>query len=176
MTEPSGETAPEAPEDLDQDAVEEDAAEQEAAGREDAAPSSGTAGATEASESVESAGTEAADGTEASKDAAPELSEAQAELAAQRELRARIEARKAEKSGPVESGGKLSGTAADLLAAVRAVEGGSASGGAFYAPAPEPPRAPRLPETTVRPAGPRQGRLPGLLHDRLLHGLHGRRD
>ncbi|MFB7827969.1 helix-hairpin-helix domain-containing protein [Streptomyces hydrogenans] len=154
MTEPSGETAPEAPEDLDQDAVEEDAAEQEAAGREDAAPSSGTAGATEASESVESSGTEAADGTEASKDAAPELSEAQAELAAQRELRARIEARKAEKSGPVESGGKLSGTAADLLAAVRAVEGGSASGGAFYAPAPEPPRAPRPPETTVRPAAP----------------------
>ncbi|MFJ3095117.1 helix-hairpin-helix domain-containing protein [Streptomyces hydrogenans] len=154
MTEPSGETAPEAPEDLDQDAVEEDAAEQEAAGREDAAPSSGTAGATEPSESVESAGTEAADGTEASKDAAPELSEAQAELAAQRELRARIEARKAEKSGPVESGGKLSGTAADLLAAVRAVEGGSASGGAFYAPAPEPPRAPRPPETTVRPAAP----------------------
>ncbi|MFE5883596.1 helix-hairpin-helix domain-containing protein [Streptomyces hydrogenans] len=154
MTEPSGETAPEAPEDLDQDAVEEDAAEQEAAGREDAAPSSGTAGATEASESVESAGTEAADGTEASKDAAPELSEAQAELVAQRELRARIEARKAEKSGPVESGGKLSGTAADLLAAVRAVEGGSASGGAFYAPAPEPPRAPRPPETTVRPAAP----------------------
>ncbi|MFB7427190.1 helix-hairpin-helix domain-containing protein [Streptomyces hydrogenans] len=154
MTEPSGETAPEAPEDLDQDAVEEDAAEQEAAGREDAAPSSGTAGATEASESVESAGAEAADGTEASKDAAPELSEAQAELAAQRELRARIEARKAEKSGPVESGGKLSGTAADLLAAVRAVEGGSASGGAFYAPAPEPPRAPRPPETTVRPAAP----------------------
>ncbi|MGW3397199.1 helix-hairpin-helix domain-containing protein [Streptomyces hydrogenans] len=154
MTEPSGETAPEAPEDLDQDTVEEDAAEQEAAGREDAAPSSGTAGATEASESVESAGTEAADGTEASKDAAPELSEAQAELAAQRELRARIEARKAEKSGPVESGGKLSGTAADLLAAVRAVEGGSASGGAFYAPAPEPPRAPRPPETIVRPAAP----------------------
>ncbi|MFJ5784007.1 helix-hairpin-helix domain-containing protein [Streptomyces hydrogenans] len=154
MTEPSGETAPEAPEDLDQDAVEEDAAEQEAAGREDAAPSSGTAGAPEASEAVESAGTEAADGTEASKDAAPELSEAQAELAAQRELRARIEARKAEKSGPVESGGKLSGTAADLLAAVRAVEGGSASGGAFYAPAPEPPRAPRPPETTVRPAAP----------------------
>ncbi|MFC9262707.1 helix-hairpin-helix domain-containing protein [Streptomyces hydrogenans] len=154
MTEPSGETAPEAPEDLDQDAAEEDAAEQEAAGREDAAPSSGTAGASEASEAVESSGTEAADGTEASKDAAPELSEAQAELAAQRELRARIEARKAEKSGPVESGGKLSGTAADLLAAVRAVEGGSASGGAFYAPAPEPPRAPRPPETTVRPAAP----------------------
>ncbi|GHJ95341.1 hypothetical protein SNE510_48600 [Streptomyces sp. NE5-10] len=158
MTEPSGETAPEAPEDLDQDAVEEDAAEQEGAGREDAAPTSGTAEAAEPSESVESSGTaetsEAADGAEASKDAAPELSEAQAELAAQRELRARIEARKAEKSGPVESGGKLSGTAADLLAAVRAVEGGSASGGAFYAPAPEPPRAPRPPETTARPVVP----------------------
>ncbi|MER8034307.1 helix-hairpin-helix domain-containing protein [Streptomyces hydrogenans] len=159
MTEPSGETAPEAPEDGEQDAV-----EQDAAGREDATPSSGAAESAEtpeAAETPESVETsegaetsEAADGAEPSKDAAPELSEAQAELAAQRELRARIEARKAEKSGPVESGGKLSGTAADLLAAVRAVEGGSASGGAFYAPAPEPPRAPRPPETTVRPAAP----------------------
>jgi hypothetical protein len=57
-------------------------------------------------------------------DKAPVLSEAEAELAAQRELQARIEQRKAEKAGPIDSGTKLSGTAADLLAAVRAVEGG----------------------------------------------------
>ncbi|MFF9504252.1 helix-hairpin-helix domain-containing protein [Streptomyces sp. NPDC014656] len=162
MTEPSGETAPEAPEDVDQADVEQDDAD-----REDAAPSAEAAEATgsvetsEPDESSEAAApsespeaAEAAEAADSSKEAAPELSEAQAELAAQRELRARIEARKAEKSGPVASGSKLSGTAADLLAAVRAVEGGSASGGSFYAPAPEPPRAPRPPEAPVRPAAP----------------------
>ncbi|AJF64340.1 helix-hairpin-helix domain-containing protein [Streptomyces vietnamensis] len=86
---------------------------------------------------------------------APELSDAQAELAAQRELRAKIEARKAEKGGPVASGAKLSGTAADLLAAVRAVEGGSASGSTFYeAPAPRRPVAEAAPAVTVRPPAP----------------------
>ncbi|WP_330292169.1 helix-hairpin-helix domain-containing protein [Streptomyces sp. NBC_00576] len=55
---------------------------------------------------------------------AAQPSEAEAELAAQRELRERIERRKAEKQGPIASGTKLSGTAADLLAAVRAVESG----------------------------------------------------
>ncbi|MEW1698830.1 helix-hairpin-helix domain-containing protein [Streptomyces sp. NPDC091278] len=83
----------------------------------------------------------------------PELSEAQAELAAQRELRARIEARKAGKEGTLTSGTGLSGTAADLLAAVRAVEGGKASGSAFYE-SPEP--APRRPA-----AGPGPGPGPG---------------
>ncbi|MFK3734374.1 helix-hairpin-helix domain-containing protein [Streptomyces sp. NPDC088090] len=154
MTEPSGETAPEAPEDVDQADVDQADVEQDAedradVDREDAAPS---AEVTEAAASGEAA--EPSESADASKEAAPEQSEAQAELAAQRELRARIEARKAEKSGPVASGSKLKGAAADLLAAVRAVEGGSTSGGAFYAPAPEPPRAPRPPEATVRAAAP----------------------
>ncbi|MEU3607879.1 ATP-dependent RecD-like DNA helicase [Streptomyces sp. NPDC035033] len=141
MTEPAGETAPEAPEDV---AHEDGApsAEPEAA---TAAPGDGTA-------ADETAG-EGGEGGAASEEAAPELSEAQAELAAQRELRARIEARKAEKAGPVASGAKLSGAAADLLAAVRAVEGGSASGDAFFAPAPEPPR-PAHAAPPVHPAPP----------------------
>ncbi|MEU6486980.1 helix-hairpin-helix domain-containing protein [Streptomyces sp. NPDC046887] len=77
------------------------------------------------------------------------LSEAQAELAAQRELRARIEERKAAKGGPLQAGGKLSGSAADLLAAVRAVESGEQTGAALYdSPAP-PPRG-----SAPRPAAP----------------------
>ncbi|NUK74185.1 exodeoxyribonuclease V, partial [Streptomyces lunaelactis] len=62
----------------------------------------------EAGGAVEAGGT---DRTEAEK--AAELSEAEAELIAQRELRAKIEQRKAEKDAPIESGTKLSGTAAD---------------------------------------------------------------
>ncbi|MGW1225771.1 helix-hairpin-helix domain-containing protein [Streptomyces sp. NPDC002530] len=74
-------------------------------------------------------------------DGAAGLSEAEAELAAQRELRERIEKRKAEKAGPVESGASLSGPAADLLAAVRAVESGEKPGAAFFdSPAPSPAR------------------------------------
>ncbi|WP_228925001.1 helix-hairpin-helix domain-containing protein [Streptomyces sp. DH7] len=112
---------------------------------------------------------------EAGADAAPaetapaaELSEAQAELAAQRELRERIEKRKAEKAAPIAAGTGLSGTAADLLAAVRAVESGEKAGTAFFdrpaaapasrRPAPaaaQPPRA-SAPETvpTARTATP----------------------
>ncbi|MDI9883147.1 helix-hairpin-helix domain-containing protein [Streptomyces sp. HNM0645] len=71
-------------------------------------------------------------------------SEAQAELAAQRELRSRIEKRKAEKAGPIAAGGKLSGTAADLLAAVRAVESGAKPSGAFF----DASAAPRKPAPT----------------------------
>jgi len=67
--------------------------------------------------------------------AAPELTEAQAELAAQKIERERIARRRAEKGGPIASGAKLSGTAADLLAAVRAVEGGAKPSAAFTAPA-----------------------------------------
>ncbi|MET9365927.1 helix-hairpin-helix domain-containing protein [Streptomyces sp. NPDC006632] len=78
-------------------------------------------------------------------DATPEMSEAAAELAAQRELRARIEQRKAEKEAPIPAGTKLSGQAADLLAAVRAVEKGEKSGAAFFA---GPPPAPRRPAPT----------------------------
>ncbi|PAZ12797.1 DNA helicase RecD [Streptomyces sp. SA15] len=76
---------------------------------------------------------------EAGKDAA-QLSEAEAELAAQRLERERIEKRKAEKKR-VASGTKLSGTAADLLAAVRAVESGEKPAATvFQEPEPTPPR------------------------------------
>ncbi|WP_329279070.1 helix-hairpin-helix domain-containing protein [Streptomyces sp. NBC_01451] len=66
-----------------------------------------------------------------------QLSEAEAELAAQRELREKIERRKAEKQGPIASGTKLSGTAADLMAAVRAVESGEKPAAAIAFRAPE---------------------------------------
>ncbi|MGX2998121.1 helix-hairpin-helix domain-containing protein [Streptomyces sp. JNUCC 64] len=84
-------------------------------------------------------------------DPAPGPSEAQAELAAQRELRERIERRKAERDGPVDSGAKLSGTAAELLAAVRAVESGEKPARTFTAPAP----APRAPGPAAAPPRPR---------------------
>jgi hypothetical protein len=82
---------------------------------------------------------------------ASQLSEAEAELAAQRLERERIERRKAEKKGPIESGAKLSGKAADLLAAVRAVESGEKPVATVFAepapaprrPAPEPARRPQ---------------------------------
>ncbi|MGX1881952.1 ATP-binding domain-containing protein [Streptomyces sp. NPDC055287] len=83
--------------------------------------------------------------------AVPQLSEAEAEIAAQRELRERIERRKAEKAAPVEAGAKLSGQAAELLAAVRAVESGAKSGDAFFAsPAPAP--RPVAPAPAASPA------------------------
>ncbi|MER6358270.1 helix-hairpin-helix domain-containing protein [Streptomyces sp. NPDC001634] len=77
-----------------------------------------------------------------------QMSEAEAELAAQRVERERIERRKAEKKGPIEAGGKLTGTAADLLAAVRAVESGEKPS-AFSEPAPAP-RRPSAPEPVRR--------------------------
>ncbi|WP_107421075.1 helix-hairpin-helix domain-containing protein [Streptomyces sp. CB03234] len=81
------------------------------------------------------------------------VSEVEAELAAQRELRARIEQRKAEKGGPIAAGGKLSGQAADLLAAVRAVESGKTSGTEFFdSPAPAPRRPAPEPAAPARPA------------------------
>ncbi|WOX25333.1 helix-hairpin-helix domain-containing protein [Streptomyces sp. HUAS YS2] len=97
------------------------------------------------------------DGSEGGADGGPDggakpaPTEAEAELAAQREERARIERRKADKDGPVESGAKLSGKAADLLAAVRAVEAGEKSGTAFYEnPAPAPRRSAPEPAAPVR--------------------------
>lgn len=84
--------------------------------------------------------------------AAPELSEAAAELLAQKLERERIERRKAEKAGPIVAGTKLSGTAADLLAAVRAVESGEKPVTTPFAkPEPTPrrsaaPEAVRLPQ------------------------------
>ncbi|GHJ38716.1 helix-hairpin-helix domain-containing protein [Streptomyces sp. TS71-3] len=73
---------------------------------------------------------------------ATELSEAEAELAAQREERRRIEERKAARQQPVASGSRLSGTAAELLAAVRAVEGGAAPARSVFGAEPAPRSAP----------------------------------
>ncbi|MFJ8696221.1 ATP-dependent DNA helicase [Streptomyces roseolilacinus] len=119
---------------------------------------------------------EGAEGTEPGADGKPDggepgaegsgaaVSEAAAELAAQRELRERIERRKAERAEPIASGTKLSGRAADLLAAVRAVESGEKPPAAFEgSPAPAaprrtapPPAAPPRPRTGQPvPAGPR---------------------
>ncbi|WP_432121951.1 helix-hairpin-helix domain-containing protein [Streptomyces sp. S1] len=165
MTEPSGETAPEAPEDVEPtEDVREETGTAEAAGgtgeTSEKPDADGDADGADAPGEADTPGEAAAPG----ETDAPGLSEAQAELAAQRELRARIEARKAGKDGPVAAGAKLSGTAADLLAAVRAVEGGAAKGSAFYeaaepvagpsAPGPAPVAAPRppAPDRTTAPA------------------------
>ncbi|MFI6723937.1 helix-hairpin-helix domain-containing protein [Streptomyces atratus] len=89
------------------------------------------------------------------------LSEAEAELAAQRELRERIEKRKAEKEGPIAAGAKLSGQAADLLAAVRAVESGEKPAAAFFdSPAPATPRRAAPTPAPVRPRAPEQAPAP----------------
>ncbi|MFI1017206.1 helix-hairpin-helix domain-containing protein [Streptomyces sp. NPDC020965] len=117
----------------------------------------------EADEPGQPEGTEATGSAAAGADDAPvapdgaegaatvPLSETEAELAAQRETLARIEARKAAKSGPIESGSRLSGKAADLLAAVRAVESGEKADSVFFdAPAPERP----APSVTGRPTTP----------------------
>ncbi|MBZ6090087.1 ATP-binding domain-containing protein [Streptomyces olivaceus] len=108
-------------------------------------------------------GTDAPDGSPA---AAGEKSEAEAELAAQRVERERIERRKAERQGPVDAGAKLSGTAADLLAAVRAVESGEKPAAPVFGspeparrPAPEPARQPR-PAAPAEPAAAPGGPAP----------------
>ncbi|MFJ2817761.1 helix-hairpin-helix domain-containing protein [Streptomyces sp. NPDC087294] len=74
-----------------------------------------------------------------------QLSEAAAELAAQRVERERIARRKAEREQAIEAGTKLSGKAADLLAAVRAVESGQKPAATVFA-APEPAPRPAAPE------------------------------
>ncbi|MFH8491648.1 helix-hairpin-helix domain-containing protein [Streptomyces longisporoflavus] len=84
-----------------------------------------------------------------------ELSETEAEIAAQRELRERIAERKAAKQGPVDAGAKLSGTAADLLAAVRAVESGEKPvASAFSEPGPAPRKAAPEPVRRPQPVAP----------------------
>ncbi|MFJ6995223.1 helix-hairpin-helix domain-containing protein [Streptomyces sp. NPDC003090] len=118
----------------------------------------------DADAAAETAGEGAADGGTPGGDAAG-VSEAEAELAAQRELRERIERRKAERGGPIASGAKLSGPAADLLAAVRAVESGEKPAVTFpespapvAAPrrvAPPPAAPPRTPLATPPQAAPR---------------------
>ncbi|MFC8229598.1 helix-hairpin-helix domain-containing protein [Streptomyces sp. NPDC057287] len=116
------------------------------------APEEGGAEGAESTEGAESAeGASGASGAEQ----APAPSEAEAELAAQRELRQRIEERKAEKDGPIAAGTKLSGPAADLLAAVRAVESGEKPGTDFFdspASAPAPRRATPAPAAAARPS------------------------
>ncbi|MGW0932978.1 helix-hairpin-helix domain-containing protein [Streptomyces sp. NPDC002644] len=82
-----------------------------------------------------------------------ELSEAEAELLAQKLERERIERRKAAKQGPVEAGTKLSGTAAELLAAVRAVEKGEKPVSGVFSEPPAPRRA-AVPEPARRPVAP----------------------
>ncbi|MEX1657190.1 ATP-dependent RecD-like DNA helicase [Streptomyces pseudovenezuelae] len=99
---------------------------------------------TEAGEGGDAAGADA-DGAEKAR-----LSEAEAELAAQRIERERIARRKAEKQGPVASGAKLSGKAADLLAAVRAVESGEKPVAAVFSE-PEAPRRPAQEPVRPRP-------------------------
>ncbi|MDT0567413.1 helix-hairpin-helix domain-containing protein [Streptomyces sp. DSM 3412] len=89
---------------------------------------------------------------------ASEVSAAQAELTAQRLERERIERRKAEKKAPITSGAKLSGTAADLLAAVRAVEGGrKPTATAFDEPEPKPRRPAQEPVRRPEPMAPQAG-------------------
>ncbi|MDQ0603082.1 hypothetical protein QF037_007427 [Streptomyces canus] len=99
-------------------------------------------------DSDEAAGEASASDSEQGE-AAAKLSEAAAELAAQKLERERIARRKAEKQGPVEAGAKLSGKAADLLAAVRAVESGDKPAATVFAE-PEPPRR-SAPEPVQRP-------------------------
>ncbi|WP_405964701.1 DNA helicase RecD [Streptomyces sp. NBC_00723] len=123
----------------------------------DADPAAETEEETEAGTEAET-GTEA--GTEAGKaddaaEAAAQLSEAQAELAAQKLERERIERRRAEKAEPIASGTKLSGKAADLLAAVRAVEGGAKPPATVFAePAPAPRRPAPEPARRPQPVSP----------------------
>ncbi|MCX5058309.1 ATP-binding domain-containing protein [Streptomyces sp. NBC_00201] len=82
-----------------------------------------------------------------------QLSEAEAELAAQRLERERIERRKSEKAGPIDAGTKLSGKAADLLAAVRAVESGEKPVATVFSD-PEPTRRRAAPEPARRAQTP----------------------
>ncbi|MGW1294633.1 helix-hairpin-helix domain-containing protein [Streptomyces sp. NPDC002533] len=107
------------------------------------------AGGTDA-EAASTAGAAEVASTDADASPSPELSEAQAELAAQRELRERIEQRKAAKAAPIAAGAGLSGTAADLLAAVRAVESGEKAGSAFFASS-AAAQAPRRPSPAAAP-------------------------
>ncbi len=150
MTALPGETPGTGGTDTPQDAVsppDEAGAQEPGAPEPEAEAEAASDGAAEASP-VE-AGTDAAEASPA-----PELSEAQAELAAQRELRERIEQRKAAKAAPIDAGAGLSGTAADLLAAVRAVESGEKAGSAFFTP-PAAQRAPRRPAPAAAAPQPR---------------------
>ncbi|MCX5197692.1 ATP-binding domain-containing protein [Streptomyces sp. NBC_00249] len=117
----------------------------------------GTAGDGEAvTDGTAGDGEAVTDGTAGGGEAvAPALSEAQAELAAQKVERERIARRKAEREAPVDAGAKLSGKAADLLAAVRAVESGAKPSPGYFDEAPAAPRraaAPAPPQPRPAPA------------------------
>ncbi|MDH6627310.1 hypothetical protein M2271_005134 [Streptomyces sp. LBL] len=125
-----------------------DGVEAAAEGIEAEAESAGAEGA-----EAEAEGAEAESGGGSADDAgadAAKVSEAEAELAAQRLERERIEKRKAEKEAPIAAGAKLSGKAADLLAAVRAVESGEKPVAAAFEAAPAPRRS--VPEPRPQPA------------------------
>ncbi|MFI6090282.1 helix-hairpin-helix domain-containing protein [Streptomyces sp. NPDC051218] len=125
------------------------AAEANGAGAPEAEGAAGTAGSEGAAGADGSAGPEGAGGSGAAGES-KELSETEAEIAAQQELQERIAERKAAKQGPVDAGAKLSGKAADLLAAVRAVESGEKPvASAFSEPGPAPRRT--APEPVRRP-------------------------
>ncbi|MFE2475475.1 helix-hairpin-helix domain-containing protein [Streptomyces sp. NPDC059389] len=118
------------------------------------APEDGSGAAREASEPAVPGGSDEAAAPGGSAEAAqPVVSEAAAELAAQKVERERIARRKAERQGPVEAGAKLSGRAADLLAAVRAVESGEKPSPVYFDEAPTAPR--RAPEAPAAPRTPR---------------------
>ncbi|MEV0986376.1 helix-hairpin-helix domain-containing protein [Streptomyces sp. NPDC049949] len=102
---------------------------------------------------AEPAAAEPAAASGSAEAAQPVVSEAAAELAAQKVERERIARRKAERQGPVEAGAKLSGKAADLLAAVRAVESGEKPSPVYFDEAPTAPR--RAPEAPAAPRAPR---------------------
>ncbi|WP_428955769.1 helix-hairpin-helix domain-containing protein [Streptomyces sp. cg35] len=114
----------------------------------EAAEADGPEGAGTEGEDSEGEGTES-EGAERQEAAQP--SEAEAELAAQRELRERIAQRKAAKDGPVDAGAKLSGKAADLLAAVRAVESGEKPVATVFADPEREPRRVVTPQPVRRP-------------------------
>lgn len=110
--------------------------------------------------SEDAEGAEDAKTSEDGAEKGAEVSEAEAELAAQREFRERIAERKAAKEGPIDAGTKLSGTAADLLAAVRAVESGEKPVAAPVLARPEP--EPRQDTAAAAPAEPvRRPQAPG---------------
>ncbi|MFD5339995.1 helix-hairpin-helix domain-containing protein [Streptomyces hawaiiensis] len=105
-------------------------------------------------ESTETGDAQASD-AQSTETGAEQVSEAEAELRAQQAERERIEQRKAEKKAPIASGTKLSGKAADLLAAVRAVESGEKPVAAvFEEPRPAPRRSAPEPERRPQPVAP----------------------
>ncbi|MEU6659243.1 helix-hairpin-helix domain-containing protein [Streptomyces sp. NPDC046821] len=136
-------------------------AEADSASRDGSQPGDGGDGDGEVDAGGESAGGAASEGTTGEAAAGGEQSEAAAEIAAQRALREKIAERKAAKEGPIAAGGKLSGTAADLLAAVRAVESGERPVATFSEPAPAPRKVATEPVRRTPAAAPARPAEPG---------------